>query len=143
MRVVKVALFTLILISFSVAGPKKREVKIFVTGDREAAFTESFYMAVREWMRISQEDNKNFTFVHVPPSEAEYVVFLLMNKDSESCVYGTVMVLWKRDSNKTFEKMDQQLGCNSDEMAKKAVEAMEAAMGLKPSWQIKIPGRMQ
>lgn len=160
MRVVKVACLTLLFLFvwiFWSATAKEKKVKVYLDAPVEVARNEEFALHLMEQMRIMDFEDDTFEFEWVvKATDAEFIISLIADKNKLPVVeqrvpgkydmcYQWVMTfdLWKKGSGKTKEITNLQVSCDPDEMARRAVIDMVRAMGLKPEWKIKLPGRMQ
>lgn len=117
---------------------KEKKIKVYLDV-QDVAYSESFALYLQEHLRPY-----NVEWVGWAP-KAEYIISILVNKNPLPVMYRedgrlnmcyqfvATIHLWRKGSGKTYEMLNQQLDCDPNEIAKRAVEALVTTMLLKPS----------
>lgn len=110
-----------------------KEVKIYVNVPDHGS-SEMFSMHLQTWMRMLDEEDNSYRITWIPKaSEAEFILTIVMDRDKDTGKYMAMTHLWRKNSSKAFDMLNQQLNRDPDEIAKNTAKVLELAMGLKKS----------
>lgn len=172
MRVVKVVLVTLLIlatIAFQGVEAKEKKVKVYLDAPTKVGHNEEFVGYLVEQMRIADFEDDSFELKWVKATEAEFIITMIADKNrlpvqtknGECTQYvmsltmdrlvdmtipdgdGGIRIIRRFEPDRANSLLNQHMGCDPNDVARRAVIDLVKAMGLKPEWKIKFPGRMQ
>lgn len=125
-----------LLLALMLLGQPK-EVKIYMNVPNQGS-SEMYSIHLQHWMRILDEEDRSYQIQWIPrASEAEFILTIVMDRDKETGKYMAMAHLWRKNSPKAFDMLNQQLNRDPDEIAKNTARALELAMGLKKEEMVK------
>lgn len=161
MRVLKTVGLTLVILLTlfcNAVHGKDRKIKVYMDAPNEIGQNEGFSLHLMEQMRLADYDDDNYEFVWIKKAiEADYIITVIADRNpfqvaakvgnvTNVCRQFIVTVVIDRiveirageftrrgvDPDKTHYMVNQQVDCDPDEIARRAVVEMLVAMGLKP-----------